>query len=215
MIPNRRTLFGLIAAPFAMAAIPAHAGAHPDAELLELERQRLIALAAYDRLSEEADALSERAWALIPSKPDALKVRGSDWFTLHSSEAGGFMDRATVQRWREALDNHARDPRHYDLIPAQRDRMLARGREILAAQDAHDAAKREAFNITGADRASELAEAACHVLGDLEDRILITRATTPEGFAIKARMAAHIMGEPDGTREDFAARAVLADLLAA
>jgi len=216
MIATRRTLFGLIAAP-AVIALPSTAAAQaaglPDAEIIELERQRLIASAAYDRLSARADDLQEQAVAMFPAKPDALRVRSSDWFSVQSDTAGGFMTGATVQRWREALAMHADDPRHFDLIPAQRERMLARGREVLTASEAHRAACEALMIATGARHASDLSAAACKVLWELEDGILAAPARTPRGLAIKGRMVAEIMGsEPDGTREDFAARCLLADL---
>lgn len=215
----RRRFLGLLAAAPAVIALPATATAlpigNPDAEILELERQRVIAAAAYERIAASADELHTQGRAMFPAKPEALRVRAGDWFTVHSNrDAGGFMDYATVERWRAALDLQASDPRHFDLIPLQRDRMTARGREILAAADAHAEACEAVYVSTGARHASDLCDAACTVLGDLEDRILEAPATTAEGLAIKARMVAHIMGdEPDGTREDFAARRLLADLL--
>lgn len=218
MHATRRTLFGLIAAP-AVIALPSTASAlvaGPDAEILELERQRVIAAASYERISEWADELHAQARAEFPAKPEVLRIQSNDWFTtISGQDVNGSMDWATVARWREALETHARSPDHYNLIPKQRDRMVSRGREILAADDAHRAACEAVYVATGARHASDLSEAACHVLGDLEDRILAARAMTPEGLRIKARMAAHILGdEPDGTREDFAARRLLGDLLA-
>lgn len=217
----RRRFLGLLAAAPAVIALPSAAAVlpigNPDAEVLELERQRVIAAAAYERIAARADELHTQGRAMFPAKPETLRVRSDDWFTLHStSDAGGLMDYATVERWREALNPHASDPRHFDLIPLQRDRMTARGREILAAADAHAAACEAVYVATGSRHASDLCNAACSVLADLEDRILEAPATTPEGLAIKARMALHIMGdEPDGTREDFAARCLLADLVEA
>ena len=94
------------------------------------------------------------------------------------------------------------------------DAQVPRAREILAASDAHKAACEAVYVATGTRHASNLSEAACCALGDLEDRILTAPARTPEGLRIKARMVAYVMGdEPDGTREDFAARCLVADLL--
>jgi hypothetical protein len=58
------------------------------------------------------------------------------------------------------------------------------------------------------------ADLAARALYAIEARALETPATTLEGFRAKARVVAGIIGEPDGTFEDHAARVLLADLLA-
>lgn len=208
MHANRRTLFALIAAPFAVASVPALAAAHPDAALLELERQRLIALGAYDRLSLRADELDTQARAAFPPEPSAMLALHSDWFGLRGDlvAPSGHYSGNGLRLLRAAVDG--REAFLFPIHPGH----VRRVRAILAAADRHATACEAVMVATGARDAEDLSAAACHVLGDIEDRILTTRATTPEGHAIKARMVAYVLGdEPDGTREDWAARAFLAD----
>ncbi len=64
--------------------------------------------------------------------------------------------------------------------------------------------------------ANALAEAADRVHYELEKRLIATPATTPDGWRVKAKLAAHILGdEPDGTYEDHLTRSLLADILCA
>lgn len=210
--PNRRRLLlGLASAP-ALAAVtdllpvPAMAAPSPDAALLKLGERRKRAQAKAAACNEAASAAAARAEAEVPERP---VQRTRDWHTS-PLDTGKPYDREAIDRWRAGL---ARDD--IGLSPALMAQYRARGREVLQAWDDRLAARdgaRDRHNVPVLERASEAADRAYY---RLEVRIFEIPARTAAGLRLKARIAAHIMGDtPDGTYEDHLARAIIADLLA-
>jgi hypothetical protein len=205
----RRALLGFLVASPVVAAVPALTAPHPDAELLELARQHALAGEAAERLTDEACELERRAAEQRPAKPQALTIRKDDWYA-GPSDIGTPFAVTSVHRWRAAL---ASGDYRLRMTPRFADVFASRGREVVEAFDAHAQACEAALVATGYRRAQELAEAAWRVHFDLEGRLFATPATTPEGMKAKARVVAHVIGEPDGTYEDAVTRSLLADLL--
>lgn len=188
--------------------------AHPDANLLDLGRRHAAIAREADALAEAAIRAFELAEAQWPPKPDALRVRGDDWFVpLRGEKLGPFYSTDQVARWRASIVRNEANAQ--DLLAAQRARYLTRGREIVTAWDTYAGAC-AAINVAiGARVAEAEADAAGLALYALERRIFAITAATPEGWRIKASIAAQMLGEdPDGTYEDALVRNLLADLLA-
>jgi hypothetical protein len=211
-LDRRRLLAGALAIPAAIvvAAPPALAGAHPDAELLDLGRQHAQAQRRYTEVADQAALVSERAQAAHPSMPEVLRKRQDDWF-ISRLGLGQFYTSDEVARWRTGIERE-----DYGLAAIQLTRLRTRGREIVAAWDGRIAAI-EAMNVAhGLRRLETEADDLGDAYYDLERRIFEMKATTPDGWRVKARIAAHILGdEPDGTYEDRLVRNLLADLLRA
>lgn len=214
-LPRRRLLAGALALPAAAsaAALPALAAVNPDAALLDLGRQYDAAQARYQALFDQADAAEARACAAHPPKPEALRIREGDWYVGRRSEErakldaqGGYMDGEIVSRWRNGEANVVL------LVPSRLDTFMARRAEILAAWDAWTEAK-ERVNVAHGVRALEAqADALGDTVGELEQQILETKAHTPAGWRLKARIVRRLFIEPDGSYEDRALYSLLADL---
>lgn len=207
---NRRSLLGLLAAAPVVATLPASAQAspHPDAEILDLERQHAISEAAAERLSDRAEELREVAQASRPAPPAALIVRPDDWCAPHNAVGLAFSS-VSVARWRVLLT--AGNYRE-NMTPGLADRFATRGGEVVRAWEAHRAAVETHPANVRAREASELASAAWRVHHEIEDRLFAIRTTTPEGWRVKARLLSKLIGDPDGTYEDALTRNLLADL---
>jgi hypothetical protein len=106
-IAGRRGLLGLLAASPLLAALPALATAHPDADLLDLARQHALAGQAAERLSDVAMSREEAAQATLPAIP-AIGADGARREALEAAYVAGGVRQA------EALADAAWRV-HYDL----------------------------------------------------------------------------------------------------
>jgi hypothetical protein len=209
-LDRRRLLAGALAIPAAIvvAAPPALAGGHPDAELLELGRQHTEVQRRYTEVADQAALVSERAQAAHPPMSEVLRKRQDDWF-ISRLGVGQFYTSDEVARWRTGIERE-----DYGLAAIQLTRLRTRGREIVAAWDAHLAAI-EAVNVAyGARQLERAADDLGDAYYDLERQIFEMKATTPDGWRLKARITAHIIqGQEDGTYEDMLVRNLLTDVL--
>jgi hypothetical protein len=210
-LPRRRFLAALPAAPFAVIALPAPASAadHPDAALLRLgaEHARLSErMAAVSQVCGEAIDRADDDW---PALPDVLRIRHDDWFKGWRGP-GSYHDGESVARWSAAIPSPG--PGVHCSASTVR-RFNARGHELAEAWNAHLARIEAVYTAHGVREAEALLDAAGQELTAAEHRIFNLRALTPDGWRLKARIAAGVMGpEPDGTYEDQLARSLIADL---
>lgn len=202
-IPSRRAVLTLAPA-LAVVPVPALA-ADPDAALVALEAEHAALGAECEALEARLDDLQ----ASLPPWPDALRVQPRDWF-VSGYAPGTCLIASDVERWRSALANEFH---RSCMTAARRAQFEARGAEVIAAWEAHEAATKAAKAVCGYNLVSARDDAANHAHYEVERRIIDTPAAGLTGLRIKARIALAAMGEPDGTYEDHAARAVLADLV--
>lgn len=206
---TRRALLAAAPALSALATTPAKA--NPDDALLTLCRRHAEAARKCEAAELALIAAEETAAPQRPGLPDAYKVRAGDWFRMVDPiEPGRFHTPSTVDRWERALRlGHYRNI----MTPGAAGRFKARGRELIAARNAHRQAVKAVDAAYGLRAAQVRADRLGRALTAVEHRLLETPATTLDGLRAKARVVAGIIGPPDGTYEDHATRALLADLL--
>lgn len=204
-IPSRRALLAL--APAALAVPAPAVAADPDAGLVALAARH----AALEAESEAVAAQLEALDVALPSWPDALRPQPRDWFvTGLPGGRGARIGAYVVERWREAF---AKGFYRSCMTRGTRDAFEARGREVIAAWEAHEAATQAARVASGYQALADQLDALGLAHYATERRIIDTPAHGLTGLRVKARIALAAMGEPDGTYEDQAARSVLADLI--
>lgn len=177
-LSRRSTLVGLASA--AAVAIPATAlaaSAEPDAALLDLGKTLAQLIDEYHELQEQHETI-EAAW-VPPDRPDILRVSGYDLFPHGSPvpESG-----ETVWFKSEIFDalSQSRD------MPTA----MARLRELKQASADYDAVFLAARRDCGADAAAEALEDAGIRIDAVTDEMRALRATTLQGFAVKAMAVA-------------------------
>lgn len=210
-IGRRGLLAGFAALPAAGAA-PALASVDPDAGLLELGRCHAEAQRRFNVAAGLATKAEDEAWALRPTMPEVLRHRARDWHRpQYLGAAPAFYTAAQIQWWRDGLASRLDMGLSPDLAREYR----ARGRELVEAWDAHAQAVVAASEACGVRRLNAQADALGVVYYELERQIMETPATTPAGWRIKARIAAHVLRlEEDGTYETHVTHSLLRDLLA-
>jgi hypothetical protein len=146
----------------------------------------------------------------LASPPAELQIRPGDCFGAWARDRGGYHTAETVARWSRAItENRAQAL----MSPETARRFDARGRELAEAWNAHLARIEAVYAVHGLREAEGLLDAAGQELMAAEHRIFNLRALTPDGWRLKARIAAGVMGPaPDGTYEDRLARSLIADL---
>lgn len=189
--------------PAVPAPHPRFAEDHPDAELLDLDRRRSIADAAYDAATlreEELDGAGH------PAMPAALLLRDSDhelwlnalavqdgsgemWFFL-LGEAG-----AALRSPQTRLGNYPPDPDHPLFGKAHTitrrvpwPERQTRADEIVAAWDRWKTDEKVAQDRCGYTAAQAECERAGKAAGDIERAIEGTAPRTLDGLAVKARL---------------------------
>jgi hypothetical protein len=96
-----------------------------------------------------------------------------------------------------------------------RQRLQSRRVEILEAWDAWAETKERALAACGFPACGEEADALGEKLTELELRVFATKAHTPAGWRLKARVTYELVGdEQDGTYENHALHSLLRDLIA-
>lgn len=203
--PSRRAVLALAPVVGALSPCPVLA-ADPDAALVALAAQ-------YEALAADCEAVAAQLDTLavaLPPWPEALRAKPRDWFTSTLSGVGSPLGRDVAARWREAFANGLY---RSCMTSGQAEAFEARGREVIAAAEAHEAATQAAKVASGYQPLADRLEALGRDHYATERRIMETPAAGLTGLRVKARIALAAMGDPDGTYEDAAARAVLADLV--
>jgi hypothetical protein len=222
--PARRALFaGLAVMPAAAIAVPAQAVSlaalapkSPDAELVALGARWEIALEAFTEAYKRENQIEETV-AAIPI-PDSLRVQpamGRDWAIGLPIQHGGTYYGLSALR---AAEDAARAHRQLFESNGFNQCMMERCEEVrdalLKLRDDR-AAMGERLGYKAAEQ--ETSRLDFEVVR-LETAILAIRATTPDGFRVKAKLVAHLYPVPaprDGEPHDDAVLSLLSDLAAA
>jgi hypothetical protein len=200
---THRALFGAIAVIPAIAARAIAAVANPDGALLKLGVDLQAAEAVRDAALADNTAAEARYQAIRPKEPATLRWQLGDPGDV----------RPGLTHWDETEIRKAREA--YAAMPGWNRATLRRCDEILGALVPFRAADLRANEVSGCVATAVVLVEADETVYALEERILATRALTPTGRALKARIAlAKLSDEPEADYGSAWARSALADVIA-
>ncbi|MDO8409364.1 MAG: hypothetical protein Q7S93_04820 [Phenylobacterium sp.] len=211
MTPSRRAFLPLlIAAP--LAASPALAGAAPDAALIRRAARLARLSAALAKAEAAADAAEAAALRDRPPVPEALRRRKGDrWFIApHRQPVGAPYDAHQVARWSESLT----DGRASALMsPGLVAEFVGRGREIIAAAEAHQLALEASDHRHDVAALCRRADRLGAAKARAEAALWATPAKTLTGLKVKAgHLADQLARDPASSASLAGARSLADDL---
>lgn len=208
----RRAILGLGGLAAAVVVLPSKAKASdPDASLHELW-ERFVDTTNRAKYAEKVAAEAyRRAEASHPSKPEALRRVAGDWgywdFTI---KRGEFYDAQHVGRYRVDLGHGVIGAGYSTSVQAE---FRRRAREVVDAWDAYRADCNRVDASLACDVLSDQAEQLFNAAYALENEILETRALTPAGWQVKARLASLYAADATETWEAKVLQSLLADMV--
>ena len=200
---SRRSMFGASAAAI-IASVPVVSVAAPsaDAELLALGARYETTWAEYKRASERAKAAYSAYESALPPEPEALRLTVADVrdFALDWRSVGEIMCPLEYRRITERLS----DPRVTSIRSASATaRLRARGRDLLAAYDDHEAIVEALEKRSGYVEAEQAEDALWTEVKDLQQDIVDARCTTMAGLRVKALVASHVLKPATSVDNDW------------
>lgn len=192
---TRRSVFAAAAGLVALATPIAVVAGEPDADLLELGRQRALLVAQEE--TEEAELLRRFQLAddLSPAFPEALVTRPGEWGQLIGHPGGKHMHGADVAAFRSKREALLLARPEFNGVTQQA--YVARANEVIEAWDTWVDARQAACVQSKALEQDALVDDIIAAIDAIERRIIDVRATTIRGLRVKAEVAKrhHIGGD--------------------
>jgi hypothetical protein len=202
------------------AALAHAAEPDPDAELLALVEQWHEAWEHHRQLAEALDRAETRYYAMRPKFPEACNRQPGDpaLNLCSSADVGKPYEAPDI----EELRAHGRKRALVEILtPKERARLgiisdpyggkrrdpgpeaQARAKELVSAWDKYHADMERADEESGIDAAQEAQDEALNAVDEIRDEIARTRANSPKGMLIKARLASIDRVNQSGLEHDL------------